>query len=153
MAGLFSAQRIDGTCVKTRTPLDVRHIECGERARQGSRSISEPISRAELARNNELEREPMKTRNISTFAISSAVAGILAGAALSAGCSGNASAATKTADKTEHNGCNGKNGCSAGKETKDKNSCKGHSGCSASGEKKDKNSCGGANGCSSKEKN
>jgi hypothetical protein len=88
----------------------------------------------------------MKPRNLPSFAISSAVAGILAGAVLSTGCNGNASAANKTADKSAHNGC------SAGKEAKDQNSCKGHGGCSASGEKKDKNSCGGANGCSSKEK-
>jgi hypothetical protein len=69
----------------------------------------------------------MKTRNLSLFALSSAVAGILAGAALNAGCSENASAASKTAERTEHNGCSGK-------------------------EAKEKNSCSGANGCSSKEK-
>ena len=53
----------------------------------------------------------MKIRNLSTFALSSAVAGILAGATLGASCSGNATAAGKTAEKAEHNGCNGKNSC------------------------------------------
>jgi hypothetical protein len=74
-----------------------------------------------------------KTRKGSRLALSAAVAGILAGAALGLGC-GQTSEATGT--PSEANGCNGPNGCGgesgegAAKHAEaDANGCNGPNGC------------------------
>lgn len=46
--------------------------------------------------------------------------------------------------KTQHNGCNGANGCGAKKEA---NGCNGANGCKGHEAKKEANGCNGANGC------
>ncbi|HEY8122612.1 MAG TPA: hypothetical protein VII78_14915 [Myxococcota bacterium] len=70
-------------------------------------------------------------------AVAAAIAGILAGTLLAAGCRGSAEAGAPTAGVTEANGCNGANGCSGEAMTEP----------ASTGAHADANGCNGANGC------
>jgi hypothetical protein len=83
----------------------------------------------------------MNKSSVSKLAVRAALAGVFAGLATLGACSDGKSAA-----KTDHNGCNGPNGC-GGKENKDgKNSCSGPNGCNGTEKKDGKNGCGGHTG-------
>jgi len=58
----------------------------------------------------------MKKLDTQSLAVAAAIAGILAGTLLAAGCGDGASADTKASDATAANGCNGANGCSGESE-------------------------------------
>jgi len=77
------------------------------------------------------------SKKLSSLVVSAAFAGLMAGTATLASCSGDGA-------KASHNGCNGPNGCGAqGTTKKEANGCNGHAA------KKEANGCNGPNGCNS----
>lgn len=59
----------------------------------------------------------MKKLDTQSRAVAAAIAGILAGTLLAAGCGGSAEADPTAASGSEANGCNGPNGCAGESET------------------------------------